>query len=335
MRTYLQVALYFYYKEIRINYNKPLLPNQPTLFLGNHQNGLMDPLLIATRKGHFSYFLTRAAVFQKPWVSGFLNSLNMLPVYRVRDGWSNLSKNNDVFKRCTHLLHKGNSIVIFPEGSHDIKRRVRPLSKGFTRIIAETLTQYPNLNIQLVPVGFNYRDTLAFGGSVMLNFGMPLSTQNYRIPSDHESVSILKVDVHKALTILTAHIEDENYEVQLQKLERFNVNFLDPEKVNQCLNTNFKQCMVQATPKSNIMKGIAKIGLCISLFLPYGIWKIRLQPKIKEPEFVDTFRFGMVISLVPIFMFVMVLIIGLNFGWVYAFGYLATVLVLDVMAVKL
>ncbi|MGC1631920.1 MAG: hypothetical protein WA749_07380, partial [Gelidibacter sp.] len=54
MRIYLKVALFFYYKKIEINYQESLRPNQARLFLGNHQNGLMDPLIIATKNGDFS-----------------------------------------------------------------------------------------------------------------------------------------------------------------------------------------------------------------------------------------------------------------------------------------
>lgn len=314
---------------------EPLLPNQPTLFLGNHQNGLMDPLLIATKKGHFFYFLTRASVFQKPWISKFLRSLLMLPVYRVRDGWDSLSNNKAIFKACSNLLHENNAIVLFPEGNHNIKRQVRTLSKGFTRIIAETLNDHPDIEISLVPVGFNYRRPEEFADHVILNFGTPLSSDNYRTLKSNASVLELKKDVYDALTTVTTHIDGADYDAKLQKLEALNVNFLNPGVVNQCIATKFKDCKTQSKQKHNPIKAIAKIGLCISLFLPYAIWKLILVPKIKEPEFTSTFRFAVVISLVPLFMMVMAVILWLNFGIVYALIYLTTVLILDVMAVKL
>ena len=70
----------------------------------------------------FSYFLTRAAVFKKPLVAKLLNSVQMLPVYRIRDGWGNIANNNAIFESCTKLLHQGNAVAIFPEGSHNLAR---------------------------------------------------------------------------------------------------------------------------------------------------------------------------------------------------------------------
>lgn len=335
MRAYLRLALFFYYKKIECHYEQPLPSNQPTLFLGNHQNGLMDPLLIATKKGQFSYFLTRASVFQKQWVSTFLKSLLMLPVYRVRDGWDSLSNNRAIFKTCSALLYKNNAIVLFPEGNHNIKRQVRPLSKGFTRIIAETLNEHPDIKINLVPVGFNYEQAEVFADHVVLNFGTPLSIKPYEKPDSHASVLKLKKDVYNALTKLTTHIEGEDYDTVLNKLNDLNANFLNPKAVNQCAASDFKDCEIKSEKKQNPIKASAKMGLCTALFLPYLVWKLILEPKIKEPEFIATFRFATVISLVPFFMIVMAAVLWLNFGIAYGLLYLASVLVLDLIAVKL
>lgn len=335
MRSYLRIALFFYYKKIEINYKEPLRPDQARLFLGNHQNGLMDPLIIATKNGQFSYFLTRASVFKREWISDFLKSLLMIPVYRVRDGWDQISKNGAVFKTCSELLHDDNTIVLFPEGSHNIRRLVRPLSKGFTRIIAETLSNYPELNVELVPVGLNYKSIEAFADSVVLNFGAPINSKDYEHLNRNQSVVGMKSDVHTALTKLTTHIDAENYDDILQELENCNVDFLNPEEVNQCVATHFKDCKTRPNQPRNFIKSIAKIALSISLFLPYGIWKLILEPKIKEPEFKATFRFGLVISLVPIFMLLMAVVLWLSFSWSFALIYLASVFILDLLAVKL
>ncbi len=335
MRSYLRLALFFYYKKIEINYQQPLLPNQPRLFLGNHQNGLMDPLIIGAKNGQFSYFLTRASVFKKEWVGDFLKSLLMIPVYRVRDGWGEISKNGEVFKTCSELLHDGNAIVLFPEGNHNIKRFVRPLSKGFTRIIEETSRNYPEINVDLVPVGLNYKNGEAFADTVVLNFGTPLSSQAYSGLNPNTSVLRMKSDVYNALTKLTTHIDVDNYDDILQKLENINADFLNPEDVNQCVTSEFKNCQIRQKQPRNFIKYLAKIGLSLSLFLPYAIWKFVLEPKIKEPEFTSTFRFALVISLVPIFMLIMAVILWLNCGVYYAFMYIASVVVLDLMAVKL
>lgn len=335
MRSYLRLALFFYYKKIELNFKVPLQKNQPRLILGNHQNGLMDPLIIAAKSGQFSYCLTRASVFKKPWIERFLKSLLMIPIYRMRDGWKQISKNGAVFKTCSNLLHEHHAIVLFPEGNQNIKRSVRPLSKGFTRIVEETIHHYPEVNVEMVPVGFNYKSAQDFADSVVLNFGCPLASRDYQHLDENVFAKQLKIDVYKALTTLTTHIDTDDYDNILMALKRQKVNFLCPEEVNHCIATNFKDCKSHPEKTVKFIKSIAKVGLIIGLCVPYAIWKFIVEPKVKEPEFTATFRFAIVISLVPIFMLAIALILGLNFGIFYALFYLISVLALDILAVKL
>ena len=90
--------MFFYFKRIHVHNVENVPKDKPVLLLANHQNALLDALLIATKCGRFSYFLTRAAVFKKSFIGKILKSLQMLPVYRVRDGWSTISNNNAIFE---------------------------------------------------------------------------------------------------------------------------------------------------------------------------------------------------------------------------------------------
>jgi 1-acyl-sn-glycerol-3-phosphate acyltransferase len=178
IRIYIRLGLFFYYKEIKLVNVESVPKTGAVMFLGNHQSALMDALFIAAKSGRFTYFLTRASVFQNVIIEKILRSLLMIPVYRVRDGWNKISKNNAIFKDCGELLGQNNALSLFPEGNHNIKRMVRPLSKGFTRIIHEALDQYPDLELNLVPVGFNYKHAEKFGDSVSLYFGNPITLKS-------------------------------------------------------------------------------------------------------------------------------------------------------------
>jgi 1-acyl-sn-glycerol-3-phosphate acyltransferase len=86
VRTYIRAGLFFYLKKIKIIDGHFIPINKPVLLLPNHQNALLDALLIATQTKRSAYFLTRAGAFNKPIVASILKSLNMLPVYRIRVG---------------------------------------------------------------------------------------------------------------------------------------------------------------------------------------------------------------------------------------------------------
>ncbi|WP_452222501.1 1-acyl-sn-glycerol-3-phosphate acyltransferase [Lacinutrix salivirga] len=335
VRAYLRLGLFFYYKKIEVHNTKAIPKNTPILFLANHQNALIDPLLIATQSGVFSYYLTRAAVFKKPLVKKILNSLQMLPVYRIRDGWSNLSNNTSVFSTSATLLHQKNVVTIFPEGSHNIKRSVRPLSKGFTRIVFETLESYPDTDLHLIPIGFNYKKAEAFADSTAIYFGNPIAAKDYLLRDKNEAIKALKEDVQLAISELTTHIPLDNYEQIEDKLEQLHVNYLRPKAVNVCIQSSFKNCELQTKQKSNSLKKPLKVLLLILLFFPYFIWKKSVAPKVEEIEFIATFRFAVSVTLVPIWIVLITVLLGLFYSWTVGIVYLFAVLVIALLAVKL
>ncbi len=335
VRGYIRLGLFFYYKNIKVVNAANAPKTGAVLFLANHQNALLDALLIATKNGRFSYFLTRASVFQNIIFSNILKSLLMLPVYRIRDGWNNLSKNNAIFKKSAKLLSESKAIAIFPEGTHNLKRTVRPLSKGFTRIIFETFEHYPETHLQLVPVGLNFLKAEKFGDSVSLYFGNPIPIASEDIKDKNDSVVNIKEQIFQQICLLTTHIETDNYDDVIKKLENLNVDFLNPEAVNTCIANNFKNCEPTRTKDFSIIKKFFKFWLILALIVPYLIWKLAFQPKIKEVEFTSTFRFVVAISIVPIYILTLSIMLFALVGLKLALLYFLGVLILALIAVKL
>ena len=131
--------------------NKHLLDTKGPLFIiANHPNSFLDAIIIGAYYNRTVFFLARGDVFEKKIYRFFLNALNMIPVYRIRDGINSVEKNIAVFEQCFEILKKEKAIQIFAEGEHHQYRRIIPLKKGFARIILGTLQKYPDLNINLM-----------------------------------------------------------------------------------------------------------------------------------------------------------------------------------------
>jgi len=334
VRFYIRLGLFFYYKTIKVINASTIPDNKPILFLSNHQNALMDALLIATTCGRFSYFLTRASAFNNPIISKVLNSLQMYPVYRIRDGWGNLTNNNPIFDICTDLLKNNKSVVIFPEGDHNLKRTVRPLSKGFTRIVFDALEKFPNIDLQLLPVGLNFVHANRFGDSCSVHYGYPINANSFVGEERNQAINDLRDAIHDRLCKLTTHIEEDQYENTLQRLNKSEADFLDPQAVNTCISNNFLECDFQRKKTIPILKAFLKGLLLVNLVVPYAIWKLFIEPKIDEEEFLSTFRFSVAISLVPIWILTLVIILTSVYGLTVGLGYLLFVLSVALLAVK-
>tara|TARA_R110000868_G_scaffold56488_7_gene174816 strand:- start:3724 stop:4758 length:1035 start_codon:yes stop_codon:yes gene_type:complete len=335
VRAYIKLGLFFYFKKIHIVNRANMPKDQPVLILANHQNALLDTLIIAIKCNRFSYFLTRASAFNSPFIANVLKSLRMLPVYRRRDGLQSVTKNKAIFKVCTDLFNNNESIVIFPEGNHNLKRTVRPLIKGFTRLVFNTLERYPDLDLQLVPVGFNYVNPEKFVDEVSLRIGAPIKAKDYIGFERHKGVLKLKEEVFQSITKLTTHIPGSNYDNIKMELDALHANFLNPQLINDCISSRFQDCGIQKKKKQAIIKRVFKGLLLLNIMFPYLIWNKAIAPKIKEIEFVSTFRFVVAITLVPFYLILVSIIIVLFAGWITAAIYVLAIVLLALVTVKI
>lgn len=145
-----------------------------------HSNALMDPLVSGVYTPRVLHFLVRADVFKKPLIAKLWASMNMMPIYRLRDGRDAMSKNAAIFERCYQVLRSGKTLEIFPEGGHSAKHKLEPLKKGAARIALGALDGMTRENdIQIVPVGLNYGSDKAFRTHLSVNYGPPLSAQKH------------------------------------------------------------------------------------------------------------------------------------------------------------
>ena len=335
LKLYLKLGLFFYFRRIRYYGLEKIPTDQPVLVLCNHQNALLDALIIVVRLPKYGYFLTRASVFKKKRISRFLRSINMLPVFRIRDGWSNLSNNQSIFEKCANLLRQNNIIVIFPEGSHSLLRRVRPLSKGFTRVVFEYLDENPNRKIQLVPMGLNYRYITDFADQATLVVGNPIDLNyNPDVPMPDQVVQI-KAMVHTEMKTLTTDIPEENYQGMLHRLHELKIDFSDPYLANRCIDSNFEECQPHRRSHLNIIRSAMRVLLKVIMLPPYLFWKFAVQPRIVEKEFTATFRFAVAVTLVPIYLLLVTAIIILFSGFEAGIIVLAAVLLFSLITVKL
>ena len=282
-------SLFFYSKRIKVTGKENIPKKGAVLFMVNHPNGLIDPLIIAVNNPRIQHFLVRAAVFKKPLVKKFLGTLNLMPIYRIRDGIKQLGRNQEIFDKCFSILENKKALMIFPEGSHDRRRTIRPLSKGFSRIVFGALEKNPELQIQIVPVGLTYQNSSVYPANIMLQYGTPILANDYYKEDNLTSeTKRLKEVISNQLEELTVHIPlNENYDQVLNELNKANVDFTKVSDVNQMIHSGK---IVDRKRRTNILGFLKPIIILNSIF-PWLMWKY-VDRKNDEIEFVDTFRYG-------------------------------------------
>ena len=336
MNCIVSLALSFTFRK-RTAHNKENIPKKdPVIFVANHQNGLVDAIMIPTMPMQEVYFITRADVFKNPIVGRFLRSINMIPIYRLRDGRDKMAKNTEILEYCADLLVEGKKIQMFPEGNHNEQRRVRSFKKGFADIAFLALAKQPDLPIKIVPVGINYDTKNDFAASVALYYGQPIDARDYYRPEDlKDSSAKLTLAAREAVKKLTTHIESKDtYDEKIKELENEGINFLNPRVANQLIEKdNFKGG--QALKKQKTLVGfiIYYIFTVLNIF-PLLLWW-KFKKGIKDRTFVSTFRFVFVFLVFPLFYLIVGGVLAHFWGNTVGLAYLAGSILLGYLRKRL
>ncbi len=332
VKTYIKTGLFLFYKKTTVLGKENIPEKGPILFVANHQNAMMDPLVVATSTKKTMYFLARASAFKNKIAAKLLTAIHAIAIYRVRDGVNSKELNEAVFSHCNDLLNQHKNILIFPEGSHHIVRKVRSLRAGFTRITFDFLNENKEANLVIIPIGLNYSNTINYAKSLTIIYGKPIYTrQFYNETNLEKSTDNLIKEVHQKLSALTVHIEDsENYNTILNHLNE--TELLTPQQTNEKIKKiNFTENLKKK--KATKIKNVFYYIMVLNSIFPFLIWKW-LQPKIDAIEFVSTAKYALGLTIFPLFYFIQTILIYIFFGGTFAMLYILLCFLLIILSTK-
>ncbi|MBN1651189.1 MAG: 1-acyl-sn-glycerol-3-phosphate acyltransferase [Bacteroidales bacterium] len=213
-----------FYRRIVILNRENIPKNAHLIFTGNHQNALMDALVFLHGYKGRLVFLARSDIFKNPFIAAILYFLRMLPVFRIKDGYSAVKKNDDIFQKTIDVIKNKIGLVIMAEGNHGEQHRLRTLKKGFARIAFQTEEANDfQLDMKVIPVGIDYSNYQNFRTELLINFGNPIPVSDY-YDAYKESPAIainqMKEQLADSLIPLMVHIKSEkHYELYNQLRE--------------------------------------------------------------------------------------------------------------------
>lgn len=178
----------------------------------NHPNSFLDAVILATLFDKPVYSLARGDAFGKKWSAFLLKQLNILPVYRQREGSEHLHKNYDTFDACKEIFKQGGIVLIFSEALCENEWHLRPLRKGTARLAAAAWQQ--NIPLQVLPVAINYSSFKLFGKNIHLNFGSLIKPENDSLQNGNGK---LLIDI---TTNLQQQLQELVYEIKTDAKEK-------------------------------------------------------------------------------------------------------------------
>ena len=220
-RIYLQFVnsgLYFR-KEHLVSVEKVPIDGTPLVIVSNHQNCLNDPLSVAMNlTDRRINFIARANVFKNPIAARFLRKLGLLPAYRMAyDGYASVAKNRATLDAAGQALCDGESVMLFPEASHQDKRWLGTFKIAYLKIAFDAAERFNfERDVMVLPSANHYSNYFHARTDMLIRFGDPISLKPYYEEYKAEPrATMLKINeiVREKIKELMLHVDDlEHYD---------------------------------------------------------------------------------------------------------------------------
>ena len=184
----------------------------PLVVVANHQNALVDPLLLFATLPRTLRPVAKAPLFRHPLVAPFLRLAGALPVHRRQDAGSDPAQNAALFSAAATALGEGEAILIFPEGVSQPEPVLMPLRTGVARMVLGTEGDVGVPATTLLPVGLVFHEPGTFrSGWALVLVGEPVRVDDCRVliaTEPERAVRELTRRVAEALRALIVEVED-------------------------------------------------------------------------------------------------------------------------------
>jgi glycerol-3-phosphate O-acyltransferase/dihydroxyacetone phosphate acyltransferase len=203
-----------FYPERPVENPERLPASGPVIFVLNHPNGLLDPLVLAVTAGRPVRFLAKSTLFGNPLGRVAMRAFGCIPVYRAQDvqGMPDRGAANEAtFARCRAALAAGDALALFPEGVSHSDPQLKPLKSGAARIaLSAERERGGTLGLQVVPVGLAYEAKTIFRSRVLLVVGEPIRVADRLGGDERAAADQLTEEVRAALDEVVLQAESRD-----------------------------------------------------------------------------------------------------------------------------
>lgn len=179
LRPVTRLAFLAFYRRIRVSGRNLVPQGVPVIFTANHPTAFIEPCFLACYSGRNLHFMTRGDVFVNPWVHRLLRQVHLIPVFRFRDGYGNLKKNERSFGEARRVLVRNGAVLIMAEGGMRHEKRLRPIQRGAARLAFDAMEKDGLHDVWIQPVAVNYTAAERARSEMMVAFLPPFSARSY------------------------------------------------------------------------------------------------------------------------------------------------------------
>ena len=216
LRHYVDICLHLAYRKIKYIGKERIPKDGAVIFAPNHTNALMDALVILAMDRRQKVFVARADIFRNPKIARILRFFKIMPIMRIRDGMEEVRKNTEIIHKSVDVLMDKVPFCILPEGRHQAKHSLLPLSKGIFRIALEAESLMNNqMPLYILPVGLEYGNFFRFRSTVLVQIGEPINVskviREHQDLTQPELMNLMKDELTEKMKEVILYIPDDEY----------------------------------------------------------------------------------------------------------------------------
>lgn len=180
------IALHWFYRDIRITGAENIPADAPLLIACNHQNALVDSLIVAWVVHRRVTMTAKATLVNNPLIALMFRILGVVPLRRVSDEVQksdgspvNRLRNAEAFQELLDVLHDRGAVLIFPEGKSHNESGLEPLKSGMARLALQARDNRSIERIAILPVGLVFEDKGVPGTIAAVHIGKPIEMDSW------------------------------------------------------------------------------------------------------------------------------------------------------------
>ena len=179
------VALYWFYREIRIVGKENIPVTGPLLIAVNHQNALVDSLIVGWVAPRRITMTAKATLVENPLIAALFRMVGVVPLRRITDesrkagGPPDQSRNANAFREILRTLGDNGAVLIFPEGKSHNGTGLEPLRSGLARVALQACHEQSIRNVRVLPIGLVFGDKGTPGSIVGVRVGREINLDSW------------------------------------------------------------------------------------------------------------------------------------------------------------
>jgi glycerol-3-phosphate O-acyltransferase/dihydroxyacetone phosphate acyltransferase len=218
VRALVRGAVSLYFRRIEVVGRAPGPETGGTLFVANHVNALIDPILVLTLADAVISPVAKSTLWSVPGLRALLDVAQAVPVVRRRDDPTKASGQNDaVFDRVGEWLARGGNILVFPEGTSHSQPHLLELRSGPARMLLRARATQPDAELAVQAVGLEFDDKSTFRSRCLVVWGPRRRLDDVLArPAEPGEPQGEPLEEARAVERLTAVVRDDLHELLVE-----------------------------------------------------------------------------------------------------------------------